>query len=104
MAQIEGLLGLAMRAGQLTPGADLALREIKAGKAALVLVDRDASENTRKKLGDACAFRRVPMHIMEAGLLDRACGREGRMAASLKKGGITEKILQILNTTEKPIT
>lgn len=103
MAQIEGLLGLAMRAGQLTPGADLALREIKAGKAALVLVDQDASENTRKKLQDACAFRRVPMHIMEAGLLDRACGREGRMAASLKKGGICSQILHMLDITEEPI-
>ena len=96
MARIDGLLGLAMRAGQLTPGADLALREIKAQKAALVLVDAGASENTKKKLQDACAFRRVPLHTMEAGLLDRACGRDGRMAASLKKGGICDQILQLL--------
>ncbi|MBR3904285.1 MAG: ribosomal L7Ae/L30e/S12e/Gadd45 family protein [Clostridia bacterium] len=104
MAKIDGLLGLAMRAGQLTAGADLALREIKAQKAALVLVDQDASENTRKKLSDACAYRRVPMHIMEAGLLDRACGREGRMAACLKKGGICDQILRLLNQTEEPLT
>ena len=104
MARIEGLLGLAMRAGQLTAGADLALREIKAGKAAAVLVDEEASENTKKKLRDACAFRRVPMHIMEAGLLDRACGREGRMAACLKKGGICDQILRLLNQTEEPLT
>ena len=103
MAKLEGLLGLAMRAGQVTAGADLALREVKAGKAALVLVDADASENTKKKLRDACAFRRVPMHIMEAGLLDRACGREGRMAASLKKGGICDQVLQGIHQTGEPL-
>lgn len=104
MAQIEGLLGLAMRAGQLTAGADLALREIKAGKAALVLVDADASDNTKKKLLDACAFRRVPVHIMEAGLMDRACGREGRMAACLKKGGICDQIARIINQADTSCT
>ena len=104
MAKLEGLLGLAMRAGQLTAGADLALREIKAGKAALVLVDEGASENTKKKLTDACAFRRVPVHIMEAALLDRACGREGRMAACLKKGGICDQVAQILNQADNSLT
>ena len=65
---------------------------------------RQRQDGTKKKLRDACAFRRVPMHIMEAGLLDRACGREGRMAASLKKGGICDQILQIINQTEEPLT
>ncbi len=102
MAQIEGLLGLAMRSGQMTLGADLALREVKAGKAALVLMDAGASENTQKKLRDGCAFRHVPIHTIEAGLLDRACGREGRMAASLKKGGFSQQILRLLDQTEKP--
>ncbi len=104
MAKIEGLLGLAMRAGQLTVGADLTLREIKAGKAALVLMDAQASENTKKKLQDACAFRRVPLHIMEAGLIDAACGREGRMAAALKKGSMAGQISQMLNQAENTLT
>ena len=37
-AGIKGLLGLALRAGQVTTGADMALKEIRAGRAALALL------------------------------------------------------------------
>ena len=49
MTRADGLLGLASRAGQITLGADLALREIKGGRAAAVLLDAGASDGTRKK-------------------------------------------------------
>ena len=42
MTRAEGLLGLASRAGQITLGADLALREIKGGRAGTVLLDESA--------------------------------------------------------------
>ena len=39
MSAVSGLLGLACRAGQIALGADIALQEIRAGKAALLLLD-----------------------------------------------------------------
>ena len=96
MTPVSGLLGLASRAGQIILGADLALREIKGGRAALVLLDAGASEGTKKKLLDACSYRGVPAHMLPAGEISRACGRDGRMAAAVKKGKLCQRIQELL--------
>ena len=96
MTDVSGLLGLCSRSGQITLGADLVLREIRAGKAALVLLDAGASEGTKKKIADACAFRSVPLHMLPEGEIARACGREGRMAASVHPGKLCERIGELL--------
>ena len=101
MTPVDGLLGLASRAGQITLGADLALREIKSGRAALVLLDAGASEGTRKKILDACAYRGVPVYILPVDALSRACGKEGRMAAALKKGKLCERIREMLGSEQE---
>lgn len=97
MKQILGLLGLCCRAGQITLGAEMALKEIKAGRAGLVLMDEGASEGTKKKISDACAFRHVPLHTLPADALSRACGREGRMAAAVRPGKICQQLLLLLS-------
>ena len=96
MTPVDGLMGLASRAGQITLGADLALREIKSGRAALVLLDAGASEGTRKKILDACAYRGVRAYILPEDALSRACGKDGRMAAALKKGKLCQRIQELL--------
>ena len=101
MTPIYGLLGLACRAGQVTLGAQMALEELKGGKAALVLIDESASMGTRKKLQDACAYRNMPLFIMPKDELSRACGRDSRMAAAVKKGPFAERMLQLLREEEQ---
>ena len=97
MKEVSGLLGLACRSGQITLGADLALQEIRAGRAGAALLDEEASEGTKKKILDACAYRGVPAYILPEDSLSSACGKDGRMAAALKKGGRTGRILELLN-------
>ena len=101
MTPVFGLLGLACRAGQIALGAEMALEEIKGGRAALALIDEGASEGTKKKILDACAYRRVPAHILPEGEISRACGREGRMAAAVKKGKLSRRMEELL-TEEQP--
>lgn len=96
MTPVSGLLGLCARSGQMILGANLALREIKAGRAALVLLDEGASPGTRKKIADACAFRHVPLHTLPPGELSRACGKEDRMAAAVKPGKLCQRMLELL--------
>ena len=96
MTPIYGLLGLACRAGHVTLGAELALRQIKSGKAGLMLLDADASEGTKKKVSDACAYRNVPLHMLPAGDLSRACGKDGRMAAAVRPGPFCQRMLELL--------
>ena len=97
MTPLYGLLGLASRAGQITLGADLTLREIKSGRAALALLDVGASEGTKKKISDACAYRHVPLHMLPEGEISGACGKEGRMAAAVKPGKLCQRMLELLS-------
>ncbi|NLD82870.1 MAG: hypothetical protein GX637_01780 [Clostridiales bacterium] len=102
MTRIDGLLGLCSRSGQIILGADLALREIKAGRAGLALLDEGASEGTRKKISDACAYRGVPLRMLPEGELSRACGKDDRMAAAVQKGKLCQRLLELL--TESGVT
>ncbi len=102
MTPVSGLLGLACRAGQITLGADMALQDIRGGKAALVLLDAGASEATQKKLKDGCAYRSVPFYVLPEGEISRACGRDGRIAAAVKKGKLAERMKELLSTEESP--
>jgi ribosomal protein L7Ae-like RNA K-turn-binding protein len=96
MTAIGGLLGLCSRSGQIALGADLALREIRAGRAALALLDAEASDGTKKKISDACAYRSVPLHMLPAGELSRFCGKEDRMAAAVRPGKLAQRMLELL--------
>ena len=100
MSAVSGLLGLACRAGQIALGADIALQEIRAGKAALALLDAGASEGTRKKLLDACTFRSVPVYTLPENEISRACGRDGRMAAAVRKGNLANRMQELLSENE----
>lgn len=100
--KIRGMMGLAMRAGQVTLGANLALNVIKSSKAALVLVDETASENTRKKVSDACSYRKIPMYYLPEGLIDDACGKDCRYVAALHAGGLAAKIRQLIDSQGIP--
>lgn len=99
MTAVSGLLGLGFRAGQVTVGAEMALQQIRAGRAGLVLLDAGASEGTRKKIADACAYRTVPMHMLPEGELSRACGRDGRMAAAVRPGKLCQRMIQLLSAS-----
>ena len=101
MTAVGGLLGLCSRSGQIVLGADLALREIRGGRAALALLDEGASDGTKKKIADACAFRSVPLHMLPPGELSRACGKEDRMAAAVRPGKLAQRILELLGSEKQ---
>ena len=86
------MLGIAMRAGALTLGEDGVLKAISSGKAGLVLVDAGASDNTRKRFADSCAYYGAQLRLTQAGRLAAAIGKPGRMSAAVKPGGLCDKL------------
>ena len=52
--RVYGLIGLAMKAGKIKAGEFSVEKSIKQGKAKLVFVAEDASENTIKKFKNSC--------------------------------------------------
>ena len=94
------LLGIAMRAGQLTFGEDGVRKAIASGSAALVLLDAGASDNTKKRMRDSCTYYGVPLMETAAGRLGEAVGRPGRMSAAVARGPLCEKLAALARAQE----
>ena len=86
------MLGIAMRAGVLTLGADGVHSAIASGCAALVLLDAAASENTKKKFRDSCAFYGTELFETAPDRLGYAIGKPGRVCAAVAKGSLGDKL------------
>ena len=86
------MLGIAKRAGVLTLGADGVHAAIASREAGLVLLDAGASENTKKKLRDSCAFYGAPLYETAPDKLGFAIGKPGRMCAAVAKGSLCDKL------------
>jgi ribosomal protein L7Ae-like RNA K-turn-binding protein len=57
------MLGLAMKAGKVVSGEFATDKGVKTGKACLVIVADDASDNTKKMFSNMCDFYKVPIFI-----------------------------------------
>lgn len=86
-------LGLCMRAGQVVSGQEACVAAIRSGESALALLDAGASENTLKRVEDACASHQVPLYRISHGSLGHAIGKPGRMVISVPTGRMAEKLL-----------
>ena len=100
--KLAGFLGLCARARQLTFGQEACVTLIRGGKAALALMDESSSDNTRKRLRDACASHGTALYALPADLLARATGQDGRKVAAVGRGGMADKLKALL-ATETPV-
>ncbi len=87
------LIGLAMKAGKIVSGEFMTEKSVKTGKAELVLVAADASDNTRKKFQNMCAFYEVPVFFAESkDALGRAIGKEYRASMAVQDANFASAI------------
>ncbi|KAF0820414.1 MULTISPECIES: YlxQ family RNA-binding protein [unclassified Cytobacillus] len=96
--QWMSLLGLANRARKITSGEELAVKEIRNGKAKLVLLSADASANTAKKVTDKCKSYGVPYKLIQnREILGKAIGKEARVVVAVLDAGFAKKLLTLLD-------
>ena len=96
--QWMSLLGLANRARKLISGEELVVKEIRSGKAKLVLLAEDASKNTEKKISDKCAYYQIPLKRVEnRSLLGQAIGKEARVVVAVLDEGFAQKLRTLLD-------
>jgi ribosomal protein L7Ae-like RNA K-turn-binding protein len=96
--QWVSLLGLANRARKIISGEELSLKEIRSGKAKLVLLSKDASANTVKKITDKCRSYDVPFRMIEnREVLGHAIGKDARVVVAILDGGFAKKMLTLLD-------
>ena len=63
MNRALSMISLATKAGKTKSGEFMTEKEVKEGRAHLVIVADDASDNTKKKFQNMCDFYQVPIYF-----------------------------------------
>ncbi|WCK52855.1 YlxQ family RNA-binding protein [Aneurinibacillus sp. Ricciae_BoGa-3] len=93
----EQMLGLAMRARKIVTGEDIVVKAIRQGQVKLVILSNDASENTRKKVTDKCAYYKVPcIQHGSREVLGSALGKGTRVVVGITDSGFAKKIRELI--------
>ena len=99
--KIYSFLGLATRAGKVLSGEETCERAIRSGKAYLVIVSEDASENTKKKFRDMCTYRKVQLRVFgQKEFLGRYTGKEIRAVVVITEEGFGKRLIELMNGTD----
>jgi ribosomal protein L7Ae-like RNA K-turn-binding protein len=99
---IYSFLGLCMKAGKVTSGETGTLQNIQSGKAKLVIVSLDASDNTRKEMLNKCKSHNVTVQVFgQKDLLGLSIGKSERSSLAITDQGLAEALLQKLQTIEQ---
>lgn len=94
--EILSLLGLATRARKITTG-DILINDIRSKKTSFVIIAKDCSENSKKKITDKCHFYSVDYVIIgTTDELSHAIGKINRVAIGINDKGFANKIKSIL--------
>lgn len=91
--KILNLLGLATKAGQTASGEFMTEKAVKSGKAYLVLVSEEASENTRKMFLNMCTYYEVPIYVFgKKEELGHSMGKEMRASLAVTDAGFAKAL------------
>lgn len=102
--KVLSMIGLATKAGKTVSGEFMTEREIKSGRAALVVVAGDSSDNTKKKFRDMCEFYKVPIYFYgDKDTLGHAMGKEFRASLAILDEGFAKGIRKHLETSDETI-
>ena len=85
-------LGFAMKAGKVVSGDFAVDKALKSGRARLVVIDAEASENTKKRWRDACSYRGIPLVTVHD--MGQAIGKDARMVAAITDEGFSAMVLK----------
>jgi len=92
------LIGLAYKAQKISLGEDTIVKDIQSKRAKLILIARDSSNNTKKKLTDKCHSYHIPYEIIGSiDELSHAIGKENRVAVAILDEGFANRLRQLIN-------
>ena len=87
------MLGIATKAGKTVTGEFSTEKSVKEGKAYLVIVAADASDNTKKKFQNMCNYYHVTLRMFSDKIsLGSACGKEFRASLAVVDAGLAKTI------------
>ena len=96
--KVLGLLGLAEKAGKVRSGEFSTEKAVKSGKAGLVIVSEESSDNTKKKFTNMCTYYKVPIYLFGTkDELGHAMGQEFRASLSVEDAGFAKSMVERMN-------
>ena len=101
MNRILSLLGLCMKAGFLSSGEVGVESAIKSGKAKILIISEDASNNTKKKFSNSSNYYGIKLITFSTKQeLGRTIGKVERSILAVCNDGFAKKILEILENSD----
>ena len=98
------MIGLATKAGKIASGEFAVESAVRKGKACLVIIASDASDNTKKKIMNMTQYYEVPIHMIGTKEeLGHYIGKEYRSMLAVLDAGFAssfEKQIQKIMTTK----
>ena len=95
--RLLSMLSLCRRAGGMKTGSFACEKAIQGGKALLVLVGMDASENTKKRFSQKAFYYGVPYReLLSREELGRAVGLEETAAVVITDSNFSGRILELI--------
>lgn len=96
--KVLNLIGLATKAGKTASGEFSTEKAVKSGKAHLVIVSEEASDNTKKMFTNMCTYYKVPIcYFGKKGELGHAMGKEMRASLTIVDAGLAKAVLKHLS-------
>lgn len=96
--KVVALLGLAERAGKIASGEFAVEKAVKSGKASLVIVADDSSDNTKKNFADMCSYYKVAYACYsDKETLGRGIGKELRASLAVLDDGFAKAVVKQMN-------
>ena len=96
--QVLNLIGLATKAGKTVSGEFSTERAVKSGKACMVIVSEEASDNTKKKFANMCTYYQVPIWFFgKIYELSHYMGKETRTSLAILDEGFAAAMVKQMN-------
>lgn len=87
------MIGIAMKAGKVASGEFATEKAVKTGKAYMVIVASDSSDNTKKNFSDMCSYYNVPIYFFsDKEELGHAIGKQFRASLAILDEGLKNTI------------
>lgn len=98
MRKVYDLIGIAQRAGKATSGSTAVQRSLKAGRARLLIISADVSDNTRQVLLKACRVKGIPFVVLgDSHELGHSIGKPFRVALTIDDPGLADAIVRAVD-------
>lgn len=100
--KVLSMLGLAARSRNVVSGGFATENAVKSGKAYLVMIAEDASDNTKKKFRNMCEFYEVPYYEYgEMAIVGHSMGKQDRTSLAVTNEGFADSIRKHLEDSNQ---